>query len=166
MTYGDDNIMGVSDSTPWFNHTSIQKVFKDIDIVYTMADKEAESVPYINISDASFLKRSWRWDDMIEEYMPTIESDSIQRSLMVWVESKSICKQEQMIEVITSAMGEYFFYGKKEYESKTLMFQHVIKQLNLELWVKDNTFTPYEDLAEKFKGTKTLRELGIGGDVH
>jgi DNA-binding cell septation regulator SpoVG len=62
MTYGDDNIMSVNKSIDWFNHTNIANCFEELEIVYTMADKEAESVPFINISDASFLKRSWKFD--------------------------------------------------------------------------------------------------------
>jgi hypothetical protein len=166
MTYGDDNIMGVSNDVPWFHHTNIQAEFAKMGITYTMADKEAESVPYINIADASFLKRSWRWDEEIEEYMPIIELDSIQRSLMIWTKSKSICQQEQIVEVVTSAIGEYFFYGREMFEEKKLLFKDILKQLDCDLWIKSNTFPVYESLAEKFKESETLEERGIGGDVH
>jgi hypothetical protein len=130
-------------------------------IVYTMADKEAASVPYINISEASFLKRSWRWDSEIEEYMPVIEHDSIQRSLMIWVQSKTICKQEQSLEVITSAMGEYFFYGREIYEEKKELFQRIVNELEYNLWIKENTFMPYDILAKNFKETKNLADMGV-----
>lgn len=60
MTYGDDNAMGVSEEIPWFNHTSIQKCLLNVDIGYTMADKNALSIPYIDISECTFLKRSDR----------------------------------------------------------------------------------------------------------
>jgi hypothetical protein len=158
MTYGDDNIMGISNSIPWFHHTSIQEEFRKIGIIYTMADKEAESEPYIDISQASFLKRSWRWDDEIEEFMPIIEHDSIQRSLMIWTTSKSICSQEQSIEIITSAMGEYFFYGRDIYKQKCELFKRVVDTLDLNIWVKDNTFTPYDEIAKKFKESENLIE--------
>jgi sulfate adenylyltransferase subunit 1 (EFTu-like GTPase family) len=46
MTYGDDNVMGVCKSIPWFNHTAIVEVLKSIGVEYTMADKESKSVPY------------------------------------------------------------------------------------------------------------------------
>jgi hypothetical protein len=46
MTYGDDNFMNVREGCEWFNHTTIQKCLEDHGIKYTMADKEAESIPY------------------------------------------------------------------------------------------------------------------------
>jgi len=55
LTYGDDNGMGVSEETPWFNHTSVSEMMKTINVVYTMADKETETRPYIHIDEASFL---------------------------------------------------------------------------------------------------------------
>ena len=61
LTYGDDNILNVCPTIPWFNHTSIQAAIAKIGVEYTMADKEAESLPYIHINECSFLKRSWRY---------------------------------------------------------------------------------------------------------
>jgi hypothetical protein len=161
MTYGDDNIMGISQEIPWFNHTTIQQNLGEIGIVYTMADKEAASVPYISLSEASFLKRSWRWDEEIEEYMPPIEHDSIQRSLTIWTKSKSICQQEQIVEVIKSAVGEYFFYGRDIFEEKSTLLKDLVNELDCSLWVKDNTFPLYDELATKFKETLNLEERGI-----
>lgn len=57
ITYGDDNIFGVCASAPWFNHTTISGALAECGVVYTMADKEAESIPYINISDATFFEK-------------------------------------------------------------------------------------------------------------
>jgi hypothetical protein len=56
QTYGDDNVMGVSSTCTWFNHTSLANALASVGIVYTMADKEAVSVPFIHISQVSFLK--------------------------------------------------------------------------------------------------------------
>jgi hypothetical protein len=55
FTYGDDNIMGVSPACTWFYHGAIQEQLSHIGVEYTMADKEAESRPYISLSEASFL---------------------------------------------------------------------------------------------------------------
>ena len=60
LTYGDDNIMSVSDKVnSWFNHTTLERGFAEVGIGYTMADKTSASVPLINIRGADFLKRSF-----------------------------------------------------------------------------------------------------------
>ena len=92
MTYGDDNAMGVSTHVPNFTHTNVQRVLVEIGVVYTMADKESVSVPYINISDVSFLKRKWRYDVEIGAWMAPLEEASIIKSLTMWVPSGSVDK--------------------------------------------------------------------------
>lgn len=49
--------MGVDIKCPLFNHTSLVEVFANWGIKYTMADKTAKSVPYVDISDVEYLKR-------------------------------------------------------------------------------------------------------------
>jgi hypothetical protein len=82
LTYGDDNVFGVCISAPWFNHTSIAAALLESGITYTMADKEAESVPYLHIRDVTFLKRSWRFDSDVGAYLAPIDHESLERSLM------------------------------------------------------------------------------------
>jgi hypothetical protein len=57
--YGDDNIMSVSSEETLFNHTSLQNELEKIGVTYTMADKVSESVPFIYITQADFLKRGF-----------------------------------------------------------------------------------------------------------
>jgi hypothetical protein len=150
MTYGDDNICGVSDEIPWFNHTAISESLAKIGVVYTMADKEAESRPYINISESSFLKRSWRYDENTKTHLATLDPDSIVKSLTIWVRSKSITAEEQIIDIIGSANEEYFFYGKEVYERKQIMFRDIIKLYGLERYVKESTLPSYDSLLAKY----------------
>lgn len=150
MTYGDDNIMGVSDRVPWFNHTAISRSLENIKVTYTMADKEAESVPYIDISEASFLKRSWRYDDATNTYLAPLDHDSIEKMLLTWVRSKTITPEEQAIAVIESANREYFFYGKEKYIEKQSMFKKIIQECDLSRFVEKSTLPSYEDLISEY----------------
>ena len=127
MTYGDDNVMGISTCAPWFNHTSIQEVLADHGVTYTMADKESASVPFINIDDVTFLKRSWRWDEDVKAFLAPLEHDSIEKMLLTCVESKSVSPQQQALSIATSAVNEYFFYGKEVFEEKRKMMLDIIK---------------------------------------
>lgn len=150
MTYGDDNIMGVSARAPWFNHTAIQKTLAWVDIGYTMADKEAESVPYIHINDANFLKRTWRWDAEVGAYVAPLDLSSIEKMLMICVPKNNVTERHHAIQVLGTAVREYFWYGREIYETSVVKFQKVVEEANLELYVEASTFPSWEELHEDF----------------
>jgi len=150
LTYGDDNIMSVSRNCDWFNHTSIARKFAEYGIGYTMADKEAESVPFINISDASFLKRTWRYDEDLKCFLAPLEHESIEKMLTVWTRSKSIPEEAQCVAIISTALREYFFYGKDIFIEKRNMFEQLIKEEKLECWIEESTLPTWDDLVNQF----------------
>jgi hypothetical protein len=150
MTYGDDNIMGVSSETPWYNHSTIKEIFSTIGIVYTMAEKEAISVPYINIYDATFLKRSWRRDENVGTHLAPLELESIHKMLTVWVRSKTITAGEQMESIVSSAVREYFYYGKSVFQKESEFLLSLMIKANLETYVCESTFPTWDNLIEEF----------------
>ncbi len=152
LTYGDDNVANVSPSIPWFNHTSISEDLSNIGVGYTMADKEAQSVPYIHIDNCSFLKRTWRFDQEIGAHVSPLDLKSIFRSLSVWVRSKSITIEEQMIEIITAANAEFFLYGRDIFIVNQQKLKTIVKELKLTPYLKDNTFMSYDELIKRYKG--------------
>jgi len=149
-TYGDDNLMCVSSECPKFNHTRISVALKLIGVEYTMADKEAESVPYISIDQASFLKRSFRWDADIGAIVGPLENSSFDKMLTTCVKSPSLCSEAHSICVIETALREYFFHGKEVFDRKKLMFEKIIEESKLTDWVRDSTFPDYYDLVYEF----------------
>lgn len=150
MTYGDDNAMGVSSEAPWFNHTAIQTVLGEADIVYTMAEKGAVSRPYINLSEVSFLKRTWRFDEDIGAIVAPLDHSSIVKMLTMCVYKKNISRECHAIAVISTAIREYFWYGKETFQEKSEMFLDVIKECNLEMYVEDDTLPTWEELKRDF----------------
>lgn len=150
FTYGDDNAMGVSSLSEWFNHTAIQSVMASIGVKYTMADKEAKSVPYINIDNCSFLKRSWRYDGDVGAYVCPLEHESIEKMLTIGVKSKSITEEAHAVEVISTALREYFFYGKDVFDTKRKLFKSVVHEANINMYVTESTFPTWEELRDKF----------------
>lgn len=150
MTYGDDNIMGVSPDAPWFNHTAIQHTLALVDIGYTMADKEAASTPYIHIDETNFLKRTWRWDEDVGAYLAPLDRSSIEKMLTVCTLKKNVSKKSHAIRVLSTALREYFFYGKQEFAEKTAIFWQVVHEADLDLYVEDSTFPSWEELKQAF----------------
>lgn len=150
LTYGDDNIMGVSDEAPWFNHTAIQEELARIGVVYTMADKESESVPYLPISECSFLKRTWRWEPALQDYACPLEIDSIHKSLTMWLPSETVCPEEQLVAVIASANSEMFFHGRELFEHYRHFFQDIVSREPYSHYVTDSTLPTWETLVERW----------------
>jgi len=151
FTYGDDNIMGISKDIPWFNHTVIQSKLATIGVEYTMADKEAETVPYIHIDECQFLKRKWRWEPELEAYTCPLELDSIVKSLTVWVSSTTLCPEEQMVKVISSANSEFFFYGREVFEHHHNFFRSILDEYPYSKFVTDSTLPGWLDLCTRFR---------------
>nr|UQB76036.1 nonstructural protein [Flumine marna-like virus 9] len=152
MTYGDDNIMGVCSETPWFNHTAIQKVLADVDIGYTMADKEAESVPYISLDDANFLKRTWRYDADIGAYVAPLDRSSIAKMLTMCTIKANMSPQAHAIQVIGTAVREMFWYGKEEFEKHVAILKEVVDECQLGDYVMETTFPAWIYLHAAFWG--------------
>nr|WPR18134.1 MAG: structural polyprotein [Sanxia picorna-like virus 9] len=149
-TYGDDNIMSVSDDCPNFNHTRISVILKAIGVEYTMAEKEAESVPYIHIKDASFLKRKFVYDPDICAVVCPLDHSSIDKMLTSRLDEGLLDPRAHSICVIETALREYFFYGKEKYLDRLSFFKKLVTDLDLNDWVNQSTFPTYESLCEDF----------------
>lgn len=132
MTYGDDNIMGIHKSITNFNHTVLVEKLATIGVVYTMADKEAESVPFVNISEVSFLKRTWRMDETIGHHVAPLEHDSIAKMLLRYIPSADKCEEQDAVDRMSTALWEYFFYGRKVFDEKREMFLEILAKYELE----------------------------------
>jgi hypothetical protein len=155
--------MGVSSSTPWFNHTAVQSVLATIGVEYTMADKLSKSVPYINIADTSFLKRRWRFDSEVKAWLCPLEEESIHKSLTTWVPSKSIDMYKQMVAVISSANSEYFFYGREVFEHHHKFFKKVLEEEPYKSYVMESTLPGWDNLVERFwRASKDVSPMQVG----
>ena len=148
ITYGDDNAMGVSKSIPWFNHTSIAGYLETIGVIYTMADKGAESVPYISINELSFLKRRFVVEG--DKVRAPLEWASIDKMLTKCVKSKSIGPEAQAIDTIRSAVGEFYEYGRDVFEVNVRKMKAIVDECCLNDFVKPSTFPTFEELEAKY----------------
>lgn len=152
FTYGDDNCAGVSLLADWFNHTAVAAVMKSIGIGYTMADKKAESVPFININQVSFLKRTWRWDADMNHYLCPLDEASIHKSLTVWVRSKTLSSARHMYEVIKNCNNEFFYYGRERFTKEHNFFMQMLNHDKLsELRGLALTLPDWEELADRYR---------------
>jgi len=116
-TYGDDNVLGVDDRIPRYNHTEIQSVLASWGIKYTMADKEADSVPYQSLAQISFLKRAFEDHPELGVVGP-LERESIVKGFYYWVRPKNtpLNFPEQFEALVASQVREAALHGRKFYE--------------------------------------------------
>jgi hypothetical protein len=70
--------------------------------------------------------------------------------LMVWNRSKAVTEEAQGIDVISTALREYFFYGKEIYSKKLELFKKLIHDLDWDDWVAESTLPSYEELKINF----------------
>jgi hypothetical protein len=138
MTYGDDNIMGVARHIDNFDHTVLVDKLSTIGVVYTMADKETASVPFVNISDVTFLKRGWRYEPEIGHHVAQIEHASIAKMLTMHIPSKVVCVEQHAVDVMFTALAEYFFYGRKVFDEKRDMFMDIVREKDLGPYLQRN----------------------------
>jgi hypothetical protein len=158
QTYGDDNVFGVKQGCEWFNHTSVASVLANIGIVYTMADKDAESVPYIHIDEVSFLKRVWRFDEDLGHFVCPLDEDSIAKMLTLHIPSKEDPVQKQTMDVLSTVTREYFWYGRVTFEKKRAMCVRFAQELGLmEIWAQQSTFPTWEQLKEQYEQSSARR---------
>jgi len=162
MTYGDDNVMNVNPSIPWFNHTAISEVFSSLDLVYTMADKTRDSQPYVCFGEMSFLKRKWRFDTDLGHYLaPLDETSIIGKGVMVGCESLALSREEWTAIKLKTASEAYFFHGRDKFEEMLKLFQEVYEELGFHLTLLGPTvkyFRSYEHLKNRWLEASGYKE--------
>lgn len=131
MTYGDDNIMSVLKGFSDINHTAFADEFAKLGITYTMADKGAESVPYIHAREASFLKHYAVWDDELELYRCPVEINSIQKMLHTHLASNVLTPAQSSAEAIQNAALKLFEFGREEYTKRREQLLEVARRNDL-----------------------------------
>jgi hypothetical protein len=127
--YGDDNVMGIHDDIPLFNHTTIQAVFASWGIQYTMADKEADSIPYLSISEISFLKRSFVRHEQLDSIVAPIEEESLSKKFYWWTKSKNTPLNfvEQFQANFESQAREAYLHGEDFYVEFCAKCERIIR---------------------------------------
>jgi hypothetical protein len=158
MTYGDDNKMSVSPETPKYNHTRMQEVYASRGIEYTMADKEAESVPYIKLEEADFLKRSSVFHPEYSDpstgqdgmYLAKLSEDSIFKSLHSNMLSKVVTKEEISRQCLDGALRELWFHGKEHFEIRHEQFKNIVAEHEWQHIISPSFYKTFDEREEEW----------------
>lgn len=155
LTYGDDNKMGISPGFPKYNHTEMQKVYASVGIEYTMAEKEAESVPLINHTEADFLKRKSRFEPKFTYvnnfgyrykgmWLAMLDEGSIFKSLHSNLASSTVSPIEVACQAIDGALREWWFHGREIFELRQKQMIQVISKTGLTDVVSQSVFDSFD----------------------
>lgn len=76
--YGDDNIVGVSDvKKEVFNQHTLTDTFSTMGLHFTAEDKSSDPPPLRNIHQVEFLKRRFRWEELLGRHCAPLRLDSV-----------------------------------------------------------------------------------------
>jgi hypothetical protein len=149
MTYGDDCADSVRPGYDWFGHTNRQSFFSDFNIIYTMAEKDQESRPFITLDELSFLKRRPKYNEDTELLMAPLDETSIFKSLQFL--TRSILTPEESVGVnADNALAAWFQHGRTVYEARTPILKKILQMHDLYHYSKwaDRT---YDDFLREWK---------------
>ena len=161
MTYGDDNKMSVHSDYPRYNHTEMQKVYNSMGIEYTMADKEADSVPYVDHTSADFLKRKSRFepayhfrneDGSVHEgmWIAMLDENSIFKSLHSNLGSSSVSPDEVATQCIEGAAREWYFYGREMFERRKEQLDIIVRRMGYQDLMIDPYWYDYDERESRW----------------
>jgi len=140
ITYGDDNGLTVDDGHDWFNHSSISAGMAQFGVTYTMADKCAESKPYIHVDEGSFLKRRWVYDAQFGGRVCPLDPSSIYKSLM-WTRSGDVITPKATLAACcVSASYEWAWHGEERFKMETERIDRLCKKHGIDYVKKDFNF--------------------------
>jgi hypothetical protein len=163
MTMGDDNIFG--SGKPEFNHTSVAEAMRLRGLTYTMADKDRESVPFINIKEADFLKRTFRRNEV--RYVAPINPDSIYKSLCMIVEKQTISEEQVIAQSYLAARMEASLHGRTFFTDFTRKMDMIFtNHPNITRFFIQKHHLSYEFTLEWTLGESTEEDSSEGSLAH
>lgn len=149
-TLGDDVFIKVHPDYADYNHTSIQSGFSRIGVTYTMAEKGAESIPFIPISEVTFLKRSFVHHEEFPIFVAALDKKSIYKMLLYTVPSNAVTYEEQMASAMASAQAESFFHGREFFDQIWKLIEDIPKTRELEMRMKEMPRPSWSTMVRRF----------------
>jgi hypothetical protein len=131
ITYGDDVKGSVSRKCTHFDHCKVAEWLKQYDIVFTMPDKNSEPIPFMEDSDADFLKRKNKFSPELGMFVGMLDEMSIFKSLHCIMHSKDVTNREICAMNIGAALREWFFFGREKYEQRRGQMREVCTRAKL-----------------------------------
>lgn len=126
IVLGDDNVFSVRpDFRYYFNGKAVAKILSTFGYTYTPADKgEGHEVQMKKISEVTFLKRGFRFDQYFGRYVSPLALESI-HDMVNWQKESSNSYADCEI-IISTALEELVFHGKDIFDRDSKLLFNAI----------------------------------------
>jgi hypothetical protein len=118
ISFGDDNVLNISDEAiSVFNQNSIAVAYAQIGMVYTDETKGTDPLPYRSLSDVSFLKRQFRVDKVMKQYVAPLAMDTIME-MCNWIRG-DVDESESTLVNVETALMELSLHSEEVFKQRT-----------------------------------------------
>lgn len=163
-TYGDDNVLNVSDRCLNYNQVTITEVLSGINVVYTNADKTNTTAAFV--SEPSFLKRTWCFRDGVC-FCP-IDHETIQKMLACEPKRNELSSLGRMVQVLGSAAIEFIQYGPQTHQNFIAIAHEFIAEHGAKAefsCLMPKGFHQYETYVLEWENGRSIARLDDQADV-
>ncbi len=113
---GDDNINSIAEEIgEQFNIITVAQCLRGVGYIATPAKKGAISQKFLEFEELSFVKRRFRWCDVLKQYVAPIEEDSIWRPFTYQQEDAGMSSVARLQEVARNALHESMLHGRDSF---------------------------------------------------
>lgn len=132
IIYGDDMLAGVKPSAKkFFNNQTYQTFCKEVyGLDFTSASKSSVMTKFLAWENTSFLKRKFVYREDLSHWVAPIDISSIMKSICYYLPSKTVSREDQLIDSCVSALRELFFHlPEDEYDDRRHLFAHICGEI-------------------------------------
>ena len=148
--YGDDSLLAPTERVAEHVHfNAFAKVFKEVGIGYTPADKSDSAPDLVKMEDIDFLKRKPVYNPDLNQYMGALDFGSIVKSLHCNATDTLPPDVASAIN-LDGSIREMFNHGKVKYEEWRKKVQIIGEEHDLLPMIK-NVDVPYDVYLSKYK---------------
>jgi len=109
--YGDDQSASVSDDVKEsVNNVTIAALYERFNMQLTASDKSLVIPKFVPFSEATFLKRTFRFSKVHNKYICPLDPQSIYKMSSISVFSDKCTEREHAISIANSALGEWYLH--------------------------------------------------------
>lgn len=159
-SFGDDDLWSVSEAAKWLTQDVLTEGFASLGMTYTDEAKSTESRGHRRLTEVTFLKRAFRWDDEISRWVGPL-SLNVVLEMAMWLHSSSDVYL-QTGETLETAVMELAIHSKDVYDLWMPVFQRC--QRKLERYVQVRLPSRTEVLLQMRNKEFELKELSWGSN--
>lgn len=147
---GDDNLSGLSSKVcETFNLRVVQPIYRRYGYRVTDAKKSSVVEPFVSRENAQFLKRGFRFESKLNQYVAPIDLDSVWKMLAFWTKKTggtNATYVDRMVAVIDVAQRELFLHGEHVFDEQVAALKATVEPLG---W--SAKWYEWSDLLELYK---------------